>query len=464
MASLRTRLVLVVTAVAATSVLGVALLTSGTSERAFEVFLQQETLGPEEYRIGAQELQRFEEHWRQHGSWIEVAPVLERLTTALGERTAAALVSGTGEVCASAPYTHFESHLEGESSLVFTRDGREQISIQQQPTPIEVGGQVVGRLFLFPAQPRVEGASDAERFRRSIRRWAVVAVALAAVFSLVASFLLVRHMVSPLETLTVAVQRMGQGHLGQEVPVRGTDEIAQLAQAFNQMAAELRGTEQLRRNQVNDVAHELRTPLTNIRCQIEAFQDGVLSPSPENLSALQGDVVVLQRLVDDLETLARADAGRLALEREPCDLGEEARRVVRAFEQQIGADRLRLEVAGGAVVSADIVRVRQVLNNLVDNALRHAPVDSQVCIMIQGQEGEVEIRVADRGPGIPASDLGRIFERFYRTDPSRSRATGGAGLGLAIVKRLVEAHGGRIHAESEPGQGATFVVRLPGPA
>lgn len=283
------------------------------------------------------------------------------------------------------------------------------------------------------------------------------------------TMLVSRRILGPVEALTAAARRMEQGDLSQRVEVRARDEIAQLAGAFNAMAAGLERLEHLRRHMVTDVAHELRTPLTNIRGYLEALRDGVAEPEPAMIESLHEEALLLNRLIDDLQDLALAEAGQLRLRRRPTNLGAVAAQV-------LAAARPRLEAKGVAcqidlpddlpVVDADPERLGQVLRNLLDNALTHTPEGGQITLSaerVSAPEPALLVGVSDTGCGIPSADLPNIFERFYRADPSRARATGGAGLGLTIVRRLVEAHGGRAWAESSPGAGATLRFTLPLP-
>jgi two-component system, OmpR family, sensor histidine kinase BaeS len=220
------------------------------------------------------------------------------------------------------------------------------------------------------------------------------------------------------------------------------------------MAEAVDRNEELRRRMVSDVAHELRAPLTNIRCELESMQDGLTSPTPERIASLHQETMHLARLVDDLQTLALAEAGRLEMHPE--------RVKIAALVRRVAVDvRITIEGPDDLMVVADPMRVVQILTNLVNNALTHANDARIVWSECGGQPPSAVIRVIDSGAGIAADQLPHIFERFYRIDPSRSRSSGGAGLGLSIVKQLVIAQGGRVWAESTPGKGSTFSFTLP---
>ncbi len=298
-------------------------------------------------------------------------------------------------------------------------------------------------------------------FLGSVDRWLWIGVALAGAAALALTALSAQRILGPIEELTGVVRRMGEGKLDQRVAVRSGDEIGQLAEAFNSMAASLGRAEELRRNMVGDVAHELRTPLTNMRGQLEAVQDGLLEPRPEVVASLHEEVMLLARLVDDLQELALADAGQLRLATRAVDVGEEIRRAVDACAPAGATPRPEIDVPELPAAQADPERLGQILRNLLRNALIHTPEDGRIVVRARSRDQEIEISVWNSGEGIEPRHLPFVFERFYRTDPSRQLATGGAGLGLAIVKQLVEAHGGRVRVESDYGRDCTFLVTLP---
>jgi signal transduction histidine kinase len=336
-------------------------------------------------------------------------------------------------------------------------------------SPVEVERTVVGVLILRPEEPR--DFSPLERGMLDRINWAIaLAAGGAAVLALLAGSLLARALIRPLHALTRASHSLAQGDLGLQVAVRSHDEIGELATAFNHMSADLARASRLRRQMTADVAHELRTPLSLIRGYAEALRDGVLPPAVETFSLIHDETVRLNRLVEDLRTLSLADAGELTLVRrpaQPADLFERAlnAQMIRAQQQDVA---LKLAVAPGLpAVDVDADRVAQVLGNLLDNALRHTPAGGVIECRAEPAEGGVAVTIADSGPGIAPADLPNIFERFYRADAARQRDGSGSGLGLAIAKSLVEAHGGRIWAEGEPGAGARFTLVLPtaaGPA
>ena len=304
-----------------------------------------------------------------------------------------------------------------------------------------------------------------ERLFRSGLATALVYSSIAALVAAgVASFLLTRRLVRPIGHLADASRRIAEGHYEERVPVPGTTEIAALATSFNTMAEALEHTEARRRELLADVAHELRTPLSTIGGYVEGLTDQTLAPGPEILARMSADVRRLQRLVSDLEELSRLEAAfELKLSN-----------VAPAHIVAAGAERLQPQAEAKGLdlsvqvephlpaVRIDPDRIQQVLLNLVGNAIQYTPAHGRITVSAHREDGWIRIDVADTGAGIAAEHLPHIFERFYRADRSRARTGGGSGLGLTIARHLVDAHGGRIWAESPgPGRGATFSFTLP---
>jgi signal transduction histidine kinase len=278
-----------------------------------------------------------------------------------------------------------------------------------------------------------------------------------------------RGVATPLSDVMSAADAVAEGDLSARVPTstRGPGDFRRLARSFNRMVEELERADQQRRNLTADVAHELRTPLHIIQGNLEGILDQVYEPTPEHIDATLDETRALARLVEDLRTLSLAEAGQLPLVRELVDIPELLTDVQTSFSGQAEAAGLGLRVetaqdAPAATVLADVGRLDQVLSNLVANALRYTPAGGTITLRAEGNRETVHITVSDTGEGIPAEDLPFIFDRFWRGDRSRSRLAGaGSGLGLAIARQLVQAHGGRIHAESELGQGTTITIELP---
>jgi signal transduction histidine kinase len=273
-----------------------------------------------------------------------------------------------------------------------------------------------------------------------------------------------RGMTRPLRDMAQAVRRMETGDYAQRVHTDSVDEVGQLANAFNRMSAELQSLEQLRRDLVANVSHELKTPISALRAHLENLLDGVERPDPETLQVMLAQSERLGRLVDQLLDLSRLESGDLPLEREPVELPPLVEQVLSEIQVARPDRRVELEdrvPADLPPVLADRERVHQVLFNLLDNAVRFTPPGGRVTVTASRHDGAVDVAVSDTGPGIAPEHLPRLFERFYRVDEARSRDDGGTGIGLTIARSVVEAHGGRIWAESELGRGATFTFELP---
>jgi two-component system sensor histidine kinase BaeS len=293
-----------------------------------------------------------------------------------------------------------------------------------------------------------------------------VGTVLAVLLATVAVTLLAgRRLARPIHALTAAVQRMEAGDRSARVPVKGRrqDEVGRLAHAFNAMAVSMEENERQRQAMVSDIAHELRNPLTNVRGYLEGAQDGLVPLDDALIASLLEESTLLGRLVDDLQDLALADAGRLHLHPEPLDAVDLVEQVTASHRAAatVAGVTIATDVAGPVRIDADPGRLRQALGNLVGNALRYTPEGGSVTLSASAGAEWATITVADTGTGIAAEHLPHIFDRFYRADASRSRETGGSGLGLAITRYLIEAHGGTIEVESAEGAGSTFTIRLP---
>lgn len=292
-----------------------------------------------------------------------------------------------------------------------------------------------------------------------------IAISTAALTAAGVSFVVSRRVVRPARTLAEAAQAIARGGYDARVQVSGVDEIGVLAGAFNEMAAALEHAEQRRRELLSDVAHELRTPLATIGAYVDGLADGIVQPGPDAWATLQTETHRLGRLVDDLQKVSRAEERQLDLRVAPVPPGELVTVAVQAAAHAYEAKGVGLEVEierrlPPLVVDRD--RLEEVLANLLENALRHTAAGDRVVVSAARRGDTVQLAVADNGEGIAPEHLERVFERFYRVDEARSRATGGSGIGLTIARALIEAHGGRIHAESSgPGRGAIFVVTLP---
>ena len=297
-----------------------------------------------------------------------------------------------------------------------------------------------------------------------MRRALWIGAGVAFLAALLLAGVLTRSIVAPVRRLSGAAHAIAQGNLTVRAAVHGRDEVAELADTFNDMAASLERAENARRAQTADIAHELRNPLAVLQGTLEALADGIYAPTPEALQPALDQVRTLNRLVDDLRTLALADAGQLVLELGPVEIEAVVNSVMDAFRDTLRARGVTLaaQVDGPLpAIEGDYERLTQVMNNILSNAARYLPAGCEVRVHVSPDADGVTVRIADNGPGIPDAELPYLFERFWRGEPSRSRKTGGAGLGLAIARRILEAHRGRMWAEKTLGGGLTLGFWLP---
>ncbi|MER7274352.1 ATP-binding protein [Dactylosporangium sp. NPDC000244] len=289
------------------------------------------------------------------------------------------------------------------------------------------------------------------------------AIGAVLVLSVIGTALVARQLARPLRSLTTASRRLADGHLDTRVTTTGRDEVGELSRSFNRMAEALEGAETAQRRLLAGVAHELRTPMSNVLGYLEALQDGVVPPSRELFSSLHEEVLLQRRILDDLQDLTLAEAGHLAYRRTGFDLAElvEVSRVAHLAVAEHGGVRLTAEAAGPLPVHGDQDRLRQVLGNLVTNALRYTDPGGAVVLRAFPLPGLAVVEVRDTGCGIAPADLPFVFQRFWRADPARDRETGGSGLGLTIARQIVLDHDGTIEVTSTPGEGSVFRVTFP---
>jgi len=321
----------------------------------------------------------------------------------------------------------------------------------------------------FSEAKEVVPAETADQFREIVRRdaWSSLSVFIAAgaTISLVVGIWFSRGLTAPLGELEAAAQAIEAQDLSYRVPVQGSQELKAVATSFNQMADQLEQSEVLRRNLLADVAHELRGPLHLIKGNLQAILDDVYPLSKEEIARLFDQTRHLTGLVNDLHELAQAEANQLPLATQTTEIAELVKSTVVAFKPTAAAQdvALQVELLGTLpTLEIDIARIRQVIHNLLGNALRHTPKDGQVRVTVEWRDEVVQVNVHDSGEGIAPEHLAHVFDRFYRTDSGRSRDKGGTGLGLAIAKAIVDAHGGDIIATSPGlGKGSTFTLYLP---
>jgi signal transduction histidine kinase len=386
----------------------------------------------------------------QINGWSDITQLLPRLAQITGERIV--LTNANGLVVA-------------DSSQQLKPGSTPHLSDVHQLRIVDSAtGTLLGTALLTPS-PALINAVSRNNFAGIVADALLVAAGASFVVALLLSLVLSHTITGPITAVIGAARKLQRGDLGARVKVAASGELAELAHSFNAMADGLDAANQQRQQMVADVAHELRTPLTVLRGYLEALADGVIAPTPQALRGVHDEAVHLQHLVEDLQDLALAESKQLVMDRAPVEVPGLVRGIVDGFALQARDKNIALSAAvEGPVptITGDARRLGEVLRNLVANALAYTPTGGRIDVRVQPtQDGGVEVAVADTGIGIGPQDLANVFERFYRTDKSRTRATGGAGLGLTIAKRLVEAHGGKIGVESEPGRGSRFWFTLP---
>jgi two-component system, OmpR family, sensor histidine kinase BaeS len=376
--------------------------------------------------------------WDQHGSWAsaDLSPVFDlaqRIRVGLQIRDAA------GHALESTPA--FSARTGSSASA-----------------PVVVRNERVGEILVRFTGPGL--SSEGSELRTALLRAIAGAAGLAALLSLVAGLTLARAITRPIARLIVVSRAMAGGdHAARAGDVRAPAELRELAAAFDQMADALDREDRIRRDLVADVAHELRTPVAILQAGHEALLDGVAEPTPGELSSLRDEVLRLARMVGDLQTLAAADAASLHLARRRCDLADIAGEAADSLAHRFEAADIELDrQLSGVPVLADPRWLHQVVTNLLTNALKFTPAGGTVTIRTGTAGADAVLEVADTGVGIPAEDLPRIFDRFWRGQGAAQ--TSGSGIGLAIAAELTRAHGGQLTAESTEGQGTTMRLTM----
>jgi signal transduction histidine kinase len=353
--------------------------------------------------------------------------------------------------------------------------------------PVTVSGQTVGTLYYLCSGPgsgmgRMQGrgcpgsmvlSTGEQDFLDRVTGYLWIAGVIAVAAALLLGLLLTRQITTPVRALTEGARNIAKGDLGYRLNIKAKDEIGELANSFNAMAASLDAAEQSRRRLNADIAHELRTPLTVIEGTVDGILDGVFEADREHLDSIKEQTALLSRLTHDLRDLSLAESGQLKLERVPLDIIDLVQRKLIRYEVKAREKEISLKFSASSdipTVDGDRLRIEQVISNLLENAIRYTPDGGSITASIQtvkndpahniGQESVI-ISFTDTGKGIPPEYLPHVYERFYRIDTSRSRSEGGVGLGLAIVKQIILAHGGQVWAESKPGKGSTFFIALP---
>ncbi len=328
--------------------------------------------------------------------------------------------------------------------------------------PIEVGGATVGWLTMTPFQSVTE-ALGTQLLQRQLQASLAIAVLALLLAASIASWI-ARRLLAPVLQVAAATHRLAAGDYTGRVQVQSDDEVGQLARDFNQLAHTLERNEQMRREFMADISHELRTPLAVLRGELEALEDGVRKADRDALHSLQQEVSQLNQLVDDLYELSLADVGALTYRKQPQDLVEVLQQALTGASARCQALNLDLQLhlpPAAMPVLGDAARLRQLLGNLLENSLRYTNAGGQLHIQLQERGDRIVLDWLDSAPGVVEADLPRLFERFFRSEASRARASGGSGLGLAICRNIAEAHGGKLQARPSPLGGLWLQLSLP---
>lgn len=409
-------------------------------------------------QVGLENLaNRLETYYAEHGSWDGFTSSSEtRPGRGQGQRGSVNVGIGNHILIDSSGIIQYSP----EASEIGTRVSNEDLD---QSIDLEVSGDVVGYLLPEGGIPTLPDDFEdllIERVNRATVLAALVSGGIAILLSLILATLILR----PVRGLTEAAKRMSAGDLSQRVKVHGKGELAALGQTFNGMAQSLQEAEVRRRALTADIAHELRNPLAVQRAHLEALQDGIYPMSSENLDPVIKQNQQLTRLVEDLRTLALVDAGSLELNKRVINLIEVCQDTITRFEPQAISKKIRIQMncqANQVWLNADKERLQQILDNLMQNAIRYTPEDGEITLGLIIQDQLVRLNVHNTGPQLTQDALNHLFERFYRAEKARDRASGGTGLGLAIARQLAEAHGGSLTGSNHPDSGVVFTLTFP---
>ena len=329
--------------------------------------------------------------------------------------------------------------------------------------PISINGETVGYLGSRPSS-RLNEFYDLRFSEQQGRAFTLIALATL----LIATILILpmsRNLVKPINRLAQATRELASGNYSVRIPNNSKDEIGQLSQDFNSLANTLEQNEDARRQWIADISHELRTPLSVLRGEIESIQDGIREPDQERLNALHGEVMNLNRLIDDLYELSLSDIGALSYQKQKVDVDETIELSLDSLRDEFEKKQINISFNKAAkpahTVFADADRLHQLFSNLLTNSMRYTDSPGELTITVEKQGDRVIISFQDSGPGVSDADLPRLFERLFRVESSRNRSSGGAGLGLSICKNIVEAHEGTISAQRSPINGLWIKIDLP---
>lgn len=457
--SLRIRFLLAFALVIAVLLLGISLSMRSNAQTEVHAYLFRGGL------IGIEDLvKELEAYYQAEGTWQGAESLLENQSAQI---PAGQGPGRQGQGNSQTGGTRGLSVVQTDGKIVLGAGQLEQLTLTpaelENAIPLVNNKQTIGYLYSQTGFYMPDQSLEKEiltRLDSALRSSALISGSVALILAFLLAYLLSR----PLQQLTVAATSMAEGDLSQRVETKGPQELASLGKAFNRMASSLEQTEVTRKAMTADIAHELRTPLAVQRANLEAFQDGIYQLTPESLTLLLDQNQLLSRLVEDLRTLALAEAGQLNLYRTPSDLGALCSGLTRRFNAQAAQKNITIRSTLGnncPPISLDQLRIEQILTNLMQNALRYTPDGGTIHLHMTCEESFQAISIHDSGPGIPDKALSHLFERFYRADAARSREQGGTGLGLAIARQLAEAHGGSLDAANHQEGGAIFTLILP---
>ncbi len=342
--------------------------------------------------------------------------------------------------------------------------GMERDAAPEIERSLQLNGQIIGYLVLYKRQHFNNGSEDAKFVESQSKTLLIVALA-TLLGSMLVAWLVARQLVKPIHRLRQGAGELADGQYATRIKTVGRDELGQLSTDFNQLAERLQHNEQARRQWIMDIAHELRTPLSVLRGEIEAIQDGISQADTPTVNSLHQETLHLQRLVEDLYALSMSDNGALSYHKQPVELVHTLSETLEQFEPQCHEQGLTLDTHGMAAdsiyIQADPQRLQQLFQNLIKNSLRYTDAPGTLYVSLKRQQEVAEIIFQDTAPGVPDESLPRLFERLYRVEHSRNRATGGAGIGLSICHNIVNAHGGSIQASHAEAGGLKITIHLP---
>ncbi|MCL5773461.1 MAG: ATP-binding protein [Firmicutes bacterium] len=390
--------------------------------------------------------------YERDGNWSRLKEELPYFCMMLG--TCVKVVNPDGKILAD--YCVSEDHFKNQSSMSINENFSTVI-------PLNLKGKLLATAYLN-TQLHDDTASRGDFDFQNIMHKSIFATGVICAFLIIILSLFISQIfIKPIEQLTLAAQDMGKGNFDQAVSINSKDELGKLGEAFNQMAQKIKDLEEMRKKLTADVAHELRTPLSVIMGYVEALQDRVMEPSEENLKSIQEEVQRLALLVENLRELSLAESGKLSLSLEKINLVELLNSIDEKMKPILQEKNLKLIIHSSveSFITADRNLVNRIFLNILHNAYKYSPDNEKIEIEISADKSKVIVTVTDHGTGITKEDLPYIFERFYRADQSRARATGGTGIGLAIARELVSLHKGQIEAKSQIGAGTQITVTLP---